>query len=67
MNNGYYYNDNNINMLPQMQIMQNNPNDNDKNILITSQNIISSQKNQIRVDKNQYEKEIKELKDLREE
>ena len=54
MNNGYYYNDNNINMLPQMQIMQNNPNDNDKNILITSQNIISSQKNQIRVDKNQY-------------
>ena len=66
MNNGYYYNDNNINMLPQMQIMQNNPNDNDKNILITSQNIISSQKNQIRVDKNQYEKEIKELKDLRE-
>ncbi len=63
MNNGYYYNDNNINMLPQMQIMQNNPNDNDKNILITSQNIISSQKNQIRVDKNQYEKEIKELKE----
>ena len=42
------------------------PIDNNKNILISSQNIISSQKNQIRVDKAQYEKEIKELKDLRE-
>ena len=47
----------------------NNINNNDINInnnLITSQNIISSQKNQIRVDKAQYEKEMKELKDLRE-
>ena len=55
--NGYY--NNNIN----------NINNNDINInnnLITSQNIISSQKNQIRVDKAQYEKEMKELKDLRE-
>ena len=55
--NGYYNND----------IIQNEQNNNvNKDILITSQNIISSQKNQIRVDKNQYEKEIKELKDLRE-
>ena len=55
--NGYYNND----------IIQNDQNNNvNKDILITSQNIISSQKNQIRVDKNQYEKEIKELKDLRE-
>jgi hypothetical protein len=38
----------------------------ENNNLITSQNIISSQKNQIRVDKAQYEKEMKELKDLRE-
>ena len=37
-----------------------------KNDLLSSQNIISSQKNQIRVDKNQYEKEQKELKELRE-
>ena len=57
LTNGYY--NNNIN----------NINNNDINInnnLITSQNIISSQKNQIRVDKAQYEKEMKELKDLRE-
>ena len=67
--NGYYNNDMNMN-INNPQIVQNDqnnlmPNPN-SNILITSQNIISSQKNQIRVDKNQYEKEIKELKDLRE-
>ena len=62
LTNGYYNNninnnDININLIPQDQINNN---------LITSQNIISSQKNQIRVDKAQYEKEMKELKDLRE-
>ena len=61
--NGYYNDEMNINP-------KNIPNDENINIntnnLISSQSIISSQKNQIRVDKNQYEKEIKELKDLRE-
>ena len=60
--NGYYNNntnDININLIPQIMPPENNN-------LITSQNIISSQKNQIRVDKAQYEKEMKELKDLRE-
>ena len=59
LTNGYYNNNNeiNINIMPQ---------DQNYNNLITSQNIISSQKNQIRVDKAQYEKEMKELKDLRE-
>ena len=60
--NGYYSNntnDININLIPQIMPPENNN-------LITSQNIISSQKNQIRVDKAQYEKEMKELKDLRE-
>ena len=60
-----YYNNNDMNIMP--QIVQNDQYNNmNPNIVITSQNIISSQKNQIRVDKNQYEKEIKELKDLRE-
>ena len=61
LTNGYYSNntnDININLIPQIMPPENN--------LITSQNIISSQKNQIRVDKAQYEKEMKELKDLRE-
>ena len=58
--NGYNNtNDININLIPQIMPPENNN-------LITSQNIISSQKNQIRVDKAQYEKEMKELKDLRE-
>ena len=62
LTNGYYNNntnDININLIPQIMPPENNN-------LITSQNIISSQKNQIRVDKAQYEKEMKELKDLRE-
>ena len=62
LTNGYYSNntnDININLIPQIMPPENNN-------LITSQNIISSQKNQIRVDKAQYEKEMKELKDLRE-
>ena len=62
LTNGYYSNntnDININLIPQIMTPENNN-------LITSQNIISSQKNQIRVDKAQYEKEMKELKDLRE-
>ena len=62
LTNGYYNNntnDININLIPQVMPPENNN-------LITSQNIISSQKNQIRVDKAQYEKEMKELKDLRE-
>jgi len=62
LTNGYYSNntnDININLIPQILPPENNN-------LITSQNIISSQKNQIRVDKAQYEKEMKELKDLRE-
>ena len=61
LTNGYYNNntnDININLIPQIMPPENN--------LMTSQNIISSQKNQIRVDKAQYEKEMKELKDLRE-
>ena len=61
LTNGYYSNntnDININLIPQIMPPENNK--------ITSQNIISSQKNQIRVDKAQYEKEMKELKDLRE-
>ena len=61
LTNGYYNNntnDININLIPQIMPPENNK--------ITSQNIISSQKNQIRVDKAQYEKEMKELKDLRE-
>ena len=61
LTNGYYNNntnDININLIPQIMPPENN--------IITSQNIISSQKNQIRVDKAQYEKEMKELKDLRE-
>ena len=63
LTNGYYNNnDININIIP--QIMP--PEMNNKNNLMSSQNMISSQKNQIRVDKTQYEKEIKELKDLRE-
>ena len=61
--NGYYNDEENINS----KMIQNDENINiNTNNLISSQNIISSQKNQIRVDKNQYEKEIKELKDLRE-
>ena len=70
MNNGYYYNENNIQYIDNTnhikinpQIINNGPND---NMLLSSKNIISSQQNQIRVDKNQYEKEQKELKDLRE-
>ena len=62
LTNGYYSNntnDININLIPQIMPPENNN-------LITSQNIISSQKNQVRVDKAQYEKEMKELKDLRE-
>ena len=61
--NGYYNDEENINskMIPNDENININTNN-----LISSQNIISSQKNQIRVDKNQYEKEIKELKDLRE-
>ena len=62
LTNGYYNNNTNeinINLIPQIMPPENNN-------LITSQNIISSQKNQIRVDKAQYEKEMKELKDLRE-
>jgi len=61
--NGYYNDEMNINpkMIPNDEKININTNN-----LISSQNIISSQKNQIRVDKNQYEKEIKELKDLRE-
>ena len=63
LTNGYYNNnDININIIPQILP----PEQNNNNNLITSQNIISSQKNQIRVDKAQYEKEMKELKDLRE-
>ena len=63
LTNGYYNNnDININLIPQILP----PEQNNNNNLITSQNIISSQKNQIRVDKAQYEKEMKELKDLRE-
>ena len=61
--NGYYNDEMNIN--PKMIPNDENININTNN-LISSQSIISSQKNQIRVDKNQYEKEIKELKDLRE-
>jgi len=71
MNNGYYYNENNVQYIDNTnhikinpQIINNEPND---NMLLSSKNIISSQQNQIRVDKNQYEKEQKELKDLREE
>ena len=71
MNNGYYYNENNVQYIDNTnhikinpQIINNGPND---NMLLSSKNIISSQQNQIRVDKNQYEKEQKELKDLREE
>ena len=61
--NGYYNDEMNINP----KIIPNDENINiNTNNLISSQSIISSQKNQIRVDKNQYEKEIKELKDLRE-
>ena len=61
--NGYYNDEENMNskMIPNDENININTNN-----LISSQNIISSQKNQIRVDKNQYEKEIKELKDLRE-
>ena len=61
--NGYYNDEMNINpkMIPYDEKININTNN-----LISSQSIISSQKNQIRVDKNQYEKEIKELKDLRE-
>ena len=63
LTNGYYNNnDININLIPQILP----PEQSNNNNLITSQNIISSQKNQIRVDKAQYEKEMKELKDLRE-
>ena len=67
INNGDYYNNNtnnnsqyptHINIVPQSK--------NKDNMLTSSQNIISSQKNQIRVDKIQYEKEQKELKELRE-
>ena len=61
--NGYYNDEMNIN--PKIIPKDENININTNN-LISSQSIISSQKNQIRVDKNQYEKEIKELKDLRE-
>ena len=67
MNNDYQYDENktqysnHIKIIP--QYMNKDPKDND---LLSSKNIISSQKNQIRVDKNQYEKEQKELKDLRE-
>ena len=53
-------NTNHIHIIPQKIDKPN------KNDLLSSQNIISSQKNQIRVDKNQYEKEQKELKELRE-
>ena len=55
--NGYYNDEENINskMIPNDENININTNN-----LISSQNIISSQKNQIRVDKNQYEKEIKE-------
>ena len=61
--NGYYNDEMNINpkIIPNDEKININTNN-----LISSQSIISSQKNQIRVDKNQYEKEIKELKDLRE-
>ena len=69
INNGYYYNTNNVQILDNNnikinpQIINNGPNNNN---LVSSTNIISSQKNQIRVDKFQYEKEQKELKELRE-
>ena len=69
INNGYYYNTNNVQILDNNnikinpQIINNGPNN---NMLVSSTNIISSQKNQIRVDKIQYEKEQKELKELRE-
>ena len=59
-NNEINYNTNHIQIIPH-KIEKPNKND-----LLSSQNIISSQKNQIRVDKNQYEKEQKELKELRE-
>ena len=71
INNGYYYVDNNEQYIDNNNIDINNTNHikilpQNKNALLSSQNIISSQKNQIRVDKIQYEKEQKELKDLRE-
>ena len=59
-NNEINYNTNHIQIIPHKIDKPN------KNDLLSSQNIISSQKNQIRVDKNQYEKEQKELKELRE-
>ena len=74
INNSYYYNDgmdnpkiininkDHINIIPQKK----NREPQDNNTLLSSQNIISSQQNQIRVDKYQYEKEQKELKELRE-
>ena len=63
LNNGYYYPGNNAQYIDGTNVMnQLNQNNN----LLSSKNIISSQQNQIRVDKNQYEREQKELKDLRE-
>ena len=69
INNGYYYNENNVQIMDSSQNIKINPQiivNNGPNDLLSSKNIISSQKNQIRVDKFQYEKEQKELKDLRE-
>ena len=69
INNGYYYNENNVQIMDSSQNIKINPQiivNNGPNDLLSSKNIISSQKNQIRVDKFQYEREQKELKDLRE-
>ena len=76
INNGYYYNENNVQYIDTTNLNINNNHINivpqqinklgQDNMLLSSKNIISSQQNQIRVDKHQYEKEQKELKDLRE-
>ena len=65
MNNEYYYDENNSQYSNHIKIIP-QPKDPQDNNLLSSKNIISSQKNQIRVDKNQYEREQKELKDLKE-